>query len=335
MSEILARVATTGIIEQGGVKVRFTREALESFSEQVAMGQAMPITVDHDPFSLPIGKIEEAWVEPFGKEYALVARIHIEDTYSVATHRRSGADLVRLDFESNAKPFRARSYEKTEEQRDTLSVDLSNFASPQDYTAFTNDVSAIDDAITCDNGIGRHSLGPEPLLQLVLSNPEIGAAMAVGVWVIARAEKFVRYTVDETLRKVADEISDSLSMKMKDILRSYASHRSQDNRAPIAQIVIPGNLELILLVKTEVDEEFPTIEMGKLSAEMEKYGDILKEAESAVFARVGINDWKLQYLTTRSGKVLGTLECYRRTCELIGRMNQDQGSGVEDGPPGD
>ena len=39
MAEILARVATTGIIEQGSFTVRITREALESFPEQVAMGQ--------------------------------------------------------------------------------------------------------------------------------------------------------------------------------------------------------------------------------------------------------------------------------------------------------
>ena len=333
MSELFARVATTGIIQQGSVKVRFTREALESFPEQVAAGQAIPITVDHDPFCLPIGKVEEAWVEPFGEEYALVARIHIEDTYSVATHKRSGIDLVRLAFDDNTKPFGSRSYKKTEVRQDTLSVDLANFNSPQDYTAFANQVCAIDGTISCDNRIQRHAFGPEPYLHFVLSNPEIGAAMTVGVWVLARVEKFVRYTVDETLRKVADDISDSLSMKMKDILRTYVSHRSQDNRASLAQIVIPGNLELILLVKTEVDEEFPAIELEKLAAEMEKYGDILQEAESAVFARVGINDWKLQYVTTRSGQVIGTLECYERTKEMFHRMKQSPGS--EDAPPGD
>ena len=197
-----------------------TREAIESFPEQVATGQAIPITIEHDPFCLPIGKVEEAWVEPFGEEYALVARIHLEDTYTVGTHLRSGVELVKLDFENNARPFGARIYEKTEELRDTLSVDLANFSRPQDYTAFANQVGAIDDTISCDAGVVRHSLVPPPFLQLVLSNPEICAALAVGVWVLGRAERFVRYTVDETLRKVADEISDSLSMKMKNILES-------------------------------------------------------------------------------------------------------------------
>ena len=77
MAEIFARVATTGIIKQGGVTIRITKEALESFPGQVAREHAIPITIDHDPFSLPIGKIEEAWVEPFGEEYAVVARLEV------------------------------------------------------------------------------------------------------------------------------------------------------------------------------------------------------------------------------------------------------------------
>ena len=125
MPEIIACVVTTEIIEQGGVTVRFTREALESIPEQVAAAQAIPITANHDPFALPMGKVEEAWVEPFGDEHALMVRIRIEDTYSVATHRRSGVDLVHLAFSNNTKPLIPRSYKKTEEQLNSLSVDLA------------------------------------------------------------------------------------------------------------------------------------------------------------------------------------------------------------------
>ena len=210
---------------------------------------------------------------------------------------------------------------------------LANFAGPKDYEAFANQVYSIDEALSCDKGIQRYSVGPEPFLQLVVSNPEMSMAMAVGVWVIARAERFVRYTVDETLRKVADDISDSLSRKMKAILRAYASRGSQDHRAAVTQIVIPGNLELILLVKTEVDEEFPNIDLAKLTAEMEKYGDLLQEAESAVFARVGGDHWKLQYLTMRSGQVIGTRDCYNRTIELLHGMGQSRPP--KDVPPED
>ena len=307
-----------------------TREALESITEQVAGEEAIPLTVDHDPFCLPIGKIENAWVEPFGKEYAVMARILFEETYTTAIHKRSGVDFVKLEFEDNLKPFVERGYKKTRDQRDSISVDLANFDGPTGYTAFADEVSTIDDVIICDNGIQRHALIPEPLLQFVLSNPELSAAMTIGAWALGRVEKFVRYTVDETLRKLADDISDSLSMKMKSIMKAYMTHKTQDNRATITQIIIPTKPELILLLKTEENEVFPTIHLKNLVMEMERYGDILQEARSATFAWTGIDEWELQYLTTHSGKVVGTFECYERTMTTLQRMGSCQVSESED-----
>ena len=335
MTEIVAIVARTGIVEQGGVKTLITREAIESIPEQIGGDRAIPVVPDHDPFCLPIGKIKEAWVEPHGNEYAAIVRMHIEDVHSIQMHRRSGVELVRLDFEDSPEPFIESRYRNREQPKDTLSVDLANFDNPQDYTKFANDVSLIDDRIICDSAIGRHSLVPEPLIQFVLSDPEMCAALAIGVWALRRAENFVRYTVDETLRKMADDISDSFSMKMKKILRAYGSHQSEHNGPSITQIIIPGNTELILLVETELDEEFPTLDIEKLTAEIEKFGDLLQEADSATFVRVGVNDWKFQFLTTRSGKVAGTLNCYERTKKLMRDMEKDQSSRTDDIPPAD
>ena len=329
MTEVLARVATTGIIKQGGFTIRITKEAIESVPAQIAGDQAVPITVDHDPFCMPIGKIEEAWVEPFGDEYAVMARIHLEDAYSIGTHRGSGIALVNLDFENNPKPFKQVTSGETEQQQLTLSVDLANFDSLQDYTRFADDVALIDDDIACGHDIGRHALIPEPFIQFVVANPELSAALA---WTLLRAERFVSYTVDETLRKIGDDFSDLLSMKVKEVLRSYGSRRSKDNRPSITQIIVPSDMELILLTKTEVDEEFQTIDMTKLTAEMEKYRDLFQDADSATFARVGTNSWKFQYLKTRSGKVIGTLDCYKRTRETLRRMGRDQDTEAGDDP---
>ena len=331
MSELIARVATTTLVERGGTKTKITKEALESMAEQVATSQAIPITVNHDPSSLPLGRIADAWVEPFGEEYALMVQIDIEDTYSTLTHRRSGVDFVRSASYDNSKPLGPRSYGNTDEGGSSVSVDSANFVSPGDYQAFANEVSDIDDSIHCDDGIHRYSLGPEPFLQFVLSNPEISAAVSVGVWTFGRVEKFVRYTVDETLKRIADDIADSFSLKMKSIWQAFMSHRQHDNRASLAQIVIPGDTELILLVKTEVNEDFPTIDLAKLTEEMEKYGDILQEAQSVVFARAEAGNWEFLYLTTRSGQVIGTVKCYEKTIELIRRMTENRES--ENNPP--
>ena len=139
-----------------------SKEAIESMPEQVAGEKAIPLTVDHDPFCLPIGKVQDAWVEQFGKDYVVMARFLVEDTYTVMNHKRSGVDLVKLDFEDNLKPFIDKRYKNTESQLDLVSVDLANFDGPMSYAAFAEEVSNIDDTIVCDNGIMRHALIPEP-----------------------------------------------------------------------------------------------------------------------------------------------------------------------------
>ena len=332
MTELIARVATTGTFEQGNYKVRITREAIESIPEQITGDKALSLVIEHDPFCMPIGKTTEAWVEPFGKEYAAMARIHVEDRYTKLTHGASGVEFVRLEFEDDPRPFVPRRFDRAEGHQNTLSVDLANFASAQDYAGFAKDVDLIDDSIACDNSIQRHSLIPEPLLQLVISNPEMSAALAVGVWTVNRVEKFVRYTIDETLRKVADDISDSFSNKIKKVLSAYMNHRSIDERGTVVQVVIPGDPELILLTRTEPDEEFLTTDLKALVAEMEEYGDILQSADSVTFARVKGNDWKLQYLTTKSGKAIGTLECYEQSLKTLYGATQGQSSESEDKP---
>ena len=110
------------------------------------------------------------------------------------------------------------------------------------------------------------------------------------------------------------------------------NHRSTDERGTVIQVVVPGDPELLLLTRTEPDEEFPTIDLKTLVAEMEEYGDILQSADSVTFARVKGNDWKLQYLTTRSGKVIGTIECYEKSLKTLGGVAQGQSSESEDKP---
>ena len=253
-----------------------------------------------------------------------MVQIYIEDEHSNFVHQRSGAEMVSLNFEDSPKRFLQREYDNIDSRQDVLSVDLANFADPKDYDAFARDVSGIDNSIILDDRIQRHSLGPEPLLQFVLSDPGLIAALASGYWIVRRVEKFVSYTVDETLRKLADDISDSLSRKIDEIIKKYRKHRPMDDRPATTKIVIPTNMELVLLMKTESDEKIPAIDLCGLVAEMEEYGDILQKASSATFSRIGDNDWRFEHCTTRSGKVIGSLECCKRT-EMI---RQRSGSGI-------
>ena len=325
MVELTASIATTGLVKQGATTVRLTREAIESIPDQVNGERSLPFSVEHDPYCMPIGKIKEAWVEPLEDEYVAMARIHVEDDARSAIHMRSGTELVYLDFASAPKPF-VQQFKKADQSLVTVGVDLANFYDTQNHAAFIDAVNSIDDEITCEY-VGRQSLESEPLIHFVLSHPEIcGALSVVGLWMLKRVEKFIRYTVDETLKKTADPISDILSGKIRQIVSSYKNYQSGDERPILIQIVVPNDINLILLSRIDRDEEFPSINLKKLTTEMEKYGDLLQQAEEVTFARTGVDDWEFQYLKTRTGEVIGTSECYKRTTQQLQRIQKDSKS---------
>lgn len=306
--------ATTGIFEQGGVRVRVTKESLESIPAEIAEGPAIPVIPNHDPFAMPIGKVTEAWLEPLGDEHAVRCRMHLEEVPSVEVHSGTGVALTRLDFDDAPKPFVKKAFGRANTGQCTLSVDLANFNSMEEYTRFADDVRLIDDSIVCNNDLGRHSLTPGPFVEFIVANPELALIV---VWLLGRAEKFARHTIDETFKKVGDYISGALSTRIIKILKAYKSHRSADNRATVSQIIIPGELELCLLVEIAPDEEFPILCLKKIRQELEKYRDVLTEANKVVLARVGTNDWKFLFTTTQSGKVIGTRECYENTLKTM------------------
>ena len=229
------------------------------------------------------------------------------------THVKSGAKLVYLSFTEAPKPF-VKEVKQGEHDCVAIRVDRANFDSPKSRDAFMKAVTRIDDGIVREE-MGRRSLVPEPLIQFVVSNVNLGMALAVGLWMFKRTEKFIRYAVDETLRKTADEISDTLSAKIKEVVRAYSSRQTTDDRAVVTEVVIPNNVTVMLITKTNRGEEFSKIDLKNVVAEMEQYGDLLRQAQEVTFFRAGTNDWKLQHLKTRAGEVIGTLECYNRTME--------------------
>lgn len=314
MAEHIARMATTGVVSQGGTRIEITRKAIDSLVNSADEGRALPFVVEHDPSCMPIGKITELWAEPFEREYAAMGRVHIEEGARAVTHMKSGASLVCLGFVEAPKPFVRKSRDGKGDLL-AIGVDRANFQDAQSHAAFVDAVVRIDEEIAC-RGIARHSLVPEPLIEFVLSNIHIKMAVALGLWTIRRVEKFVRYTVDETLKKTADSIAAVLSEKMKRIVKAYSQRKTKDQRPILVEIAIPGDLDLILLARVDGRAEFPGIDLKNLTAEMEKYGDLLQQAEEVTFLRTDTS-WKFQYLKTRTGEVLGSQECYSRTLKRL------------------
>ena len=313
MTEYKGIVATTHEIQRGGQKTTFTKEQLEAAAKKLDGEHGLPFTVEHDPFCLPIGKTTRAWVEPHGSEYALMSVTYVEDSPAYRTHPKTGTQLVHLGFRDAPKPF-LRKFEGFQDNQVSISIDLSNFDTWRDFREFKDDVESIDENFSC-RFEERHELIPEPIIQFVISNPALSVAFGFGIWASARAEKFIRNTVDETLKKFSTDLAEILYVKLREVFRAFGNHRSADDRPALVQFVMKTDIDLVLLARVEGYENIPVINLEKLTAEMENYKDLLQDAEEATFALSGIDDWEFLYLKTKTGEVLGTTACYERTRE--------------------
>ena len=313
MTELKGIIATTQEIQRGGQKTAFAKEELEAAAEKANGERAIPFTVQHDPFCLPRGKTIRAWVESHGSEYALMAVTHVEDSPTYMTHPKTGTQLVHLSFRDAPKPF-LRKFEGFQDNQVSISIDLSNFDTSRDFSKFEDDVENIDENFSCRIE-ERHELIPELIIQFVISCPELIIAGGFGTWVLARAKKFIRNTVDETLKKFSIDLAEILYVKLRKVFTAYKNHRSADDRPVLVQIVMKTDIDLVLLARVEDDEDIPVINSDKLAAEMGNYKDLLQDAEEATFALTGTDNWEFQYLKTRAGEVIGTTKCYERTLE--------------------
>lgn len=312
MTEFSAVLAKTGVVQQREVTTMITKEALQSLVDGLNTDRSLPFIVEHDPSGMPIGKVTQAWLEPSGADWVAKGRIHIEHSARRVTHAQSGAELVCLDFQDAPEPFVQR-YGQCGRNAISVGIDRANFESIDHYEAFKETLEHIDSDFL-QKDIGRHSAIPEPLIEFILSDPVLRTALTV--WLLRRAEKFATYTVDETLKKAADELVELISVKISKIVRAFKKHQAEVDAPVVNQIVIPGELALVLLVSLDAGEEFPGIDLKKLTKELEKYSDLLGDAEEARFAWSD-GSWKLLYMKTRSGRAIGTTECLERTLSRL------------------
>ena len=183
MTEIIATVATTHPIEQAGVRVSLPRESLESAAEQANGEREIPLTVEHDPLCMPFGKTVYAWVEPYEEEFALMSRIYIEDNPQEVVHEGSHTEWICLNFKDAPKPFIRRTVDVDDSEAKMI-VDLTSFDSAEHSGELLRDLKIIDSNVSLRHG-GRFSLGLEPLVQFVLSDPVVyGIFTSAGLWLL-------------------------------------------------------------------------------------------------------------------------------------------------------
>ena len=104
--------------------------------------------------------------------------------------------MIEMTFANDTRPFVRHSFSDEPSTLHTK-VDRANFEDWDKYEQFAKEAQ---DSISHADGSGlmiRRSLTPEPLIAFFIDYPELALVLA---WVLRRGEKFLRYTVDKTLR---------------------------------------------------------------------------------------------------------------------------------------
>lgn len=307
-------LATTNIIDG----IRFTRESLVDAAANINGEKATRLNLEHDAHYMPLGKVRAAEVMDLGEKAALVGICDDTHAASVAMHKPTGNQFVEVTFPNDDRPF-AQDHAGWFKAPLTIVVDQANFDGMEKLEEFLSATDNQEEEAT--SLMSRRSLGPEPLIQFAISD---AALIGILAWLTMRGEKFLRYTVDETARKLGDAISDKVSERLKKWLGVYNDRRSNDDREVTSHIVINVEPQIHLLTRSHEIERCTHVGIDSLCRQMELHKDLLLEdADSVTFARTGHQDeWKFLYITTKSGKVITTEDCYKATVKRQGDVGR-------------
>lgn len=307
MPAVKVVLATTNVING----VRLTRQSLFDAAEKANGERAIRQGLEHDPHFVPLGKARSA--EVVDRDGYSTLEVVSDDTHNISMriHESSRTRIVELTFPNDPRPFVI--YDEGKFQAPlTVAADWTNFDSNKDFEEFVNS-SEEDNESEVSQPMLRRSLVPDPLIQFAVNYPELVIALT---WMARRGEKFLRYTIDRTLQKAGDSISDEISEKLKKWIGGYNRLRSPDERDVTSHIIINSEPQIDLLTRSQQIEHDTEIGIESLVKQMELYQDLIEEADSITFARTTRDEeWKFLYLTTKSGKIIAAEECYMKTIE--------------------
>ena len=289
--------------------IRITREALVEAAEKINGDKAIRQGTEHDDHYAPIGKVRWASVIDLDEESALVVLPDDTHVFTDRIHEPTGIRIVEVTFPNDTRPFVIHE-ERIFESALTVRVDWTNFDDKENFDKFCETTDEDGDSVVSPPMV-RRSLVPDPLIQFAVNYPEIAMALT---WVLWRGEKFLRYTVDQTLRKTGDVISERVSEKIKEWIGVYNKTRAPHEQPVTSHMIIKSDPQIHLLTRSQDPEHNTEIGIESLAKQLELYQDLVKDADSVTFARkTRKEEWAFLYATTKSGKIITTERCYLDT----------------------
>ncbi len=307
-------MATTHVDRQN---MRLTKEALESAARDINGPEAAAVGLEHDPAMPPLGKLVKAEIEQLEDgEYQLIG---IQELFEEQRPIQlpNGTRLIQQFSSSDTRPFIG----STAVPPELISVnyDPVNFEiEGGQEDGFLREVAESGNCKT--RHLIRKSLLPDPELVIILGKAFVSIV-------------FIRATL-ETAKKTADKLSDKIS---EDLAAAYtliksamvsAAKRMIPKERPITYVFdLNGqpsvelvartrNVDLVLSalrIEPVVDAVLQSLELGKLLG-----------AAKVQFLLGEDGSWKLNYLLTQRGEVIGTPASFSRRAErlkLFGRQS--------------
>ena len=297
-------------MQRGGTAVVFTPESLERMSRSAA---GTPVTMNHNPLLMPLGKMERVCAEQNSEGQTVLRQTSylVTDDPEPFTHHPSSADCVRVTFGDAVGRFSLHH----RPDGPLMSVDISALREGG-FAALEEEIRTQPDNIT----VGFHDRQeaiPIPLVELVMSMPlQYLLKVALGIAVLRAAS-------DGTLARWAEETVKWVKNTCVPALQAYRQHKNDDAiDHKIDWLKLKGYVQeadglLVELVipsghTTDLSEDFvePFIEQVKA------FSDLHTECDKMVFAYFPEERrCEFRYALTKSGDVIGSQSCYEESVQ--------------------
>ena len=323
MEKYVACLMTTDWFERDNRNIRFSEEALEDQRTQINEEAHIPFGFDHNPILMPIGRTDSAWLERANGTTSLMATCFVRLDASFQSHSKSGTKIADLQLGNSSRGFVGNRQDATDD-RVVISVDRSDFEHAESWNAFVEEMTG-DDRTVRVREYARNSLDPDGLILITL-----------GAWAVLRLEKFARHVIDETLRKVGDEVSDRLSALILNAMSVFEQTAPKTLEKYHVVMIFPGQPQLVLVRERHVGElgdMVDEVKSGEIGDVLATYGDLFSESQEITLIRELNGEWSFQHTKTADGNIIGDWECYQAS---VGRWKQIRklGGGVPVSPAG-
>ena len=305
--------------------VVFSRQAVEGVVTELNNAKrAMRGTVNHDLSCMPFRKALGARLIEESGSYGAEITMTFGEEHHLRSNDFPGAEFVLVQWNEHPKPFKRIGLEQPDEDT-KVTVDLGDFDNPEQYNAFEEEIESIEGLIP-GNLMGRHSVDPAPIIELILSNWEALSAVAGSSWFLARVGKYVTGVTDEMLARRVGPTCDLIEDKFSAVRRSLLRARGQvDEEIDLCLVMSWEEIELVLLVRADSAGEDCQLGLDQLGETLDSYSPLLDGADSVVFSLREDGEWQFEYATLNDGNVIGTRNCFDRTLEqlrAIGRASR-------------